>query len=242
MIVVDIGNTSIHWGIEKNGRIINDFKIPTSKATYKRIKEILKKFPKQETIICSVVPRITSLFKKAKKDIKIVGENIKVPIISHYNSKQIGQDRLVGVFCARKILPSVRIVIDFGTAITLDILSSKGEYLGGLIFPGVKLSYESLSQKCALLPKKPEIKSTSILIPKNTQDSINKGIIEGIAFAVNALVEKYRRILNLRFLDKSNIIITGGEAVYILKKLKFPYVYCPLLVLKGLIFLGESVR
>ncbi|OQX87973.1 MAG: hypothetical protein B6D55_01720 [Candidatus Omnitrophica bacterium 4484_70.2] len=240
MLVVDIGNTSINWGVEREGELIKIFKTPTSQINSKKISEITESFPCKEIIVCSVVPRINLLFKKLKKNVFFVGKDLKIPISCLYNRRQVGEDRLVAAFSARIKSPSARIVIDFGTAITFDFLSKKGEYLGGIILPGITLSYRTLSLNCALLPK--EIKMTRLpFIPKNTFQSINKGIVEGLSLIINSWVKKYRKKFQLKD-KKENVIVTGSDTGSIFKKLDFSFLYFPHLVLEGLVLLGRKIK
>jgi len=237
MLLVDIGNTTTHFAVEKEGEIIRDFKVTSHNLTLSRLKNIVSKFSEENIGICSVVPSITTLFKKLKRKVFIVGENITVPMRCIYNKKEVGQDRLVNAFAARNFFPKSRLIIDFGTAITFDFLSSMGDYLGGFIFPGIGLSLKGLSQ-CALLPKKIKLerKDLSSIIPKNTQESISRGIIEGISLMVEAMVKKYKSFLG----KGSKVIITGGEAPWLIKEFSFPYVYEPLLIFKGLLILTRQ--
>ena len=228
MIFVDIGNTTVYFSIRKSGREVKNFRIPTYKLNRKRLKGILERFSSSKIIICSVVPNLTKLFKKVgkTKEVIVIGEDVKVPISSLYNPKEVGSDRLLCAFAAKKIFSRAK----------LDFISSKGEYLGGFIFPGIESAYKSLSG-CALLGKrvKVDLKVLKRKIPKTTSQSINKGIIEGFALLINSWVEKYRRwIAKSGRLSKDNIIITGGGAKFLLKKLNFPYIYEPHLIFKGM--------
>lgn len=237
MILVDIGNTSIHFGAVGKNKI-RDFRIPTQTANKKVLTKIVNDYSYREMVVCSVVPSATALLKKIKRGIIVIGKDVHVPIRSLYNKNQIGQDRLLNAFAAKKFYPKARLVIDFGTAITFDFISSRGIYLGGFIAPGITLSYEALS-RCALLPKKIiRLSHTPPKIPKNTRDSIHKGVREGSALMVDAWVKKYKLwITKKRKLTKDHIIITGGQAHYMLNYFDFPFVYDPHLLFKGMIFL-----
>jgi type III pantothenate kinase len=244
MILVDIGNSTIHFGVEQNNRLIDNFKVSTIDISREKIRRIIKKIPHKRIVICSVVPKITPLFEGLDKEITVIGKDVVVPIRCVYNKKQVGQDRLLNAYAAKVLFPESKLIIDFGTAITLDFISKKGDYLGGFIFPGLKLSYHALGNRCALLPKNVKIDSRIPRgIPKNTQDSINKGILEGVSGAINAWVRRYKTwLVGGRPLSKENIVITGGEAKLLLKSLYFPYKYEPNLILKGMIFLINTPR
>jgi type III pantothenate kinase len=147
-------------------------------------------------------------------------------------------DRLVAAFAAKTFLPKVRIIIDFGTAITFDILSKEGDYQGGLILPGIGSTLKAFSY-CALLPKRIRVKKVTSLIPRQTDASIAKGVEEGFSAMINSLVIKYKKIMKLS--AKEAVIVTGGDAHYIMPNFNFPYVYAPELVMKGIFILGQRL-
>jgi type III pantothenate kinase len=144
---------------------------------------------------------------------------------------------LVGAYAAKTLYPESRIIIDFGTAITFDFLSKRGDYQGGFILPGIGSTLRVLSS-CALLPDKIILRKSKTLIPKDTRESINRGIAEGFSVMLNALVKKYKRILKLSAKDK--VVITGGDAKFILPKIEFSYQYEPFLVIKGMVILAKK--
>lgn len=237
MIAVDIGNTNLHFAWFKKEKITKTLALPVSRAAKPAIQKILSKYPNENILICSVVPKITGFFKSLKNQkVYIAGKDIKVPIRYTYNEKEIGMDRLVGAFAAKTFFPKTRIVLDFGTAITLDFLSKQGIYQGGIILPGIGSTLKSFAG-CAMLPKRVKFKKTKKIIPCNTKDSINKGIEEGFSSMINSLVKKY--IKRLKISIKEKIVITGGEARLIMPKLNIPCQYEPFLVLKGLWLLDK---
>jgi type III pantothenate kinase len=242
MILVDVGNTSLNYAIVNKEKIIKVSQLKTRSINKEKIKRFLNKYPKKNLLICSVVPQITKLFKKFKsknRKIIVVGEDLKVPIKCLYNPKKIGMDRLVGALAAKKIYPFSRIIIDCGTAITFDFLSKKGDYLGGLILPGIGSTLKAFSC-CALLPKKIKLKDTKRIIPKETEESISKGIKEGFSLMLNSLVKKYKKNLKLSYQEIP--IITGGDALLIIPYLDFSYIYQSNLVLKGLYILSKKIN
>ena len=151
-------------------------------------------------------------------------------------------DRLVAGFAARSLYPGSRFVVDFGTATTFDVLSREGAYMGGFILPGVGSTLRVFSE-CALLPKKIILTPRasvrgSCRIPRDTQESIQRGLLEGFTLLVNAFVNKYSKALSVS--SRVPVVITGGDAVYFLKDMDFPLVYEPLLVAKGLCVLARK--
>ena len=239
MILVDIGNTTLHFGIEKGGSIVEDFRTYKKTFSDEELKSILARYPGHNIILCSVAPSVLKYFGAVKKrKVYIVGKDIKVPIRSSYNERDIGQDRLVSAFAAKSIYPGAKIIVDFGTAITIDVLSKRGSYLGGVILPGINLYLNSLSL-CELLPDKFTFKRRRHFIPKNTQESISMGLEDSFSFMVNGVVRKYRKAVEKKIHSRIKVVVTGGESKIILKRLDFPYIYDSMLILKGLLLLKD---
>lgn len=214
VVVIDVGNTNITVGLFAGGRLVKKAKIPT--AEYGSYAGRLKVFfgrPDSEVIISSVVPEALRKLKKALQNrvcgpILICGENIRIPIKNLYRVKsQVGQDRLVNAFGAARLYGSPCIIMDLGTAITFDVVSRKGDYLGGLILPGIEMSFTGLYQKTALLPKV-ELKPARHIIGKDTVESMRGGILFGYGAMCDGLVAKYRKLLGKNL----KVIATGGNA------------------------------
>ena len=140
----------------------------------------------------------------------VVGENIKVPLTCEYNKRQIGQDRLVTAFAASVLYGLPIVIVDFGTAVTFDVVSRKKSYLGGLIVPGIKMSLESLFERTALLPKT-YLKKTVSFIGKNTQSSISSGMTYGYAALCEGMIKIFRKKISKNI----KVIATGGDATLI---------------------------
>ncbi len=238
MIAVDVGNTSIHISHFERGRLRKAKKIPTVGVTKASLAKALSPKLNEKVIVCSVVPKVTKIFKSLKMPVYVVGQDIKVPIVSLYDKKRIGMDRLVGAYAAKKLFPEIRLALDFGTAITLDFLSKDHVYQGGIILPGLGSTLGVFS-KCAMLPKRIKFRKTKKLIPTTTESSIAKGLLEGFSLMINSLVIKYKKRLKIGKNEK--VIITGGEARVIMPGLDFPFEYEPLLVLKGLEILSRDL-
>lgn len=239
MIAVDIGNTNMHFVWFKGAKISKVKLLPTAAATSAQIKETLSPYYDETVAICSVVPAALRKFRGYARNIYLAGKNLTVPIKSLYNPKHIGMDRLVGAYAAYNIFPRARVIIDFGTAITMDFLSPKGVYQGGIILPGIG-STQQVFSRCALLPKKIVLRETARAVPRNTPESISKGIEAGFSAMLNGLFCRYKRALKITSRDR--IVITGGEAVFIRPHLDFPNHYEPLLVCKGLYLLTRKYQ
>ncbi|MBN3040900.1 MAG: type III pantothenate kinase, partial [Candidatus Omnitrophica bacterium] len=137
MIAVDIGNTLINLAWFKQNKLLKEAKVPTAFISKKTLLKILKEFPNEPLLICSVVPIVTKMFASLGNKVIIAGKDIDIPIKSHYAKNQAGTDRIIASYSAKVFFPGTRIIIDFGTAITVDFLSPGGDYLGGIILPGI---------------------------------------------------------------------------------------------------------
>lgn len=242
VLAIDIGNTNITVGIFEKWRLIRKMKMPTKDYSlyHKRLKTFIKRCgldmkDVERVIVSSVVPpalrRLArALNKIGNRKVSIVGKDIKVPIENLYRiKKEVGQDRLVGAFAALMMYGSPCVVIDFGTAITFDIVSKRGQYLGGLILPGIEISLASLYEKTALLPKV-KLKDAPYIIGKDTKNSMRGGILFGFGAMCDGLVSRYKKILG----NDTKIIATGGNASLMKKYAKSIQVVDENLTLKGL--------
>jgi len=242
LLAIDIGNTTIGFAvIDKAGRIVSSAVVDTE-AKNNKVKAVVGKISRahaiSRVIICSVVPKVSRMLENILKKIApvdIVGRDIVVPIKNRYkNPKQVGQDRLVGAFGAMRIYGCPLIVVDLGTAITFDVVSSKGEYLGGAIVPGIRLSAESLFLKTALLPHI-EIKAPSHIIGKTTQESILSGLFYGYGSLCRGFIDLISRQMKV----KPKVVMTGGHT-HLMKKFVSPKIRIidEDLVFKGIYFLS----
>ena len=214
-IVGDIGNTSTRICLLKKSKILKSIIFDTenllTKGFIKKIlKNLKKKKLKKEILFSSVVPRA---LKKIKNDLK--NENLKVIEIKSLSLKklikiniknisQLGSDRIVNSIEGKRFKNCL--IIDFGTATTFDIVRN-GEYEGGVIAPGVKLSIKNLSQSTALLPFF-NLKSNQKTYGKNTKEALNAGFIWGYQGLINNIINK----ITFNWKMKYKIILTGGYA------------------------------
>lgn len=219
LLAIDIGNSNIVFGIFKGKTLIKTCQFQTKYPNYSKNIIPLKKSGIKNIIISSVVPSATKKLKRSLKKILKIDPIILgrgkyiVPIKNLYkNPKEVGQDRLVNSFAAKNIYGYPIIVVDFGTAITFDIVSKKGEYLGGLIFPGLELSLKTLSQNAALLPKI-KLQKPKKLIGNTTVESMRSGVYHGTAALCDGVIEKLNKLLKQNF----KVASTGGHSEKIAK-------------------------
>jgi type III pantothenate kinase len=243
LLALDIGNTNITAGIFTGERLAARGKTPTHHSSlYGRfLKKLCRRAGLKSAedingvIIASVVPLALSrvlveLHRTFDCAIRIAGRDVIVPIRNRYRVKaEVGQDRLVNAYAAMKLYGAPAVIVDFGTAVTFDIISRKGEYLGGLILPGVEMSLSGLEKNTALLPRV-ELKAYSSIIGKDTAGSIRGGMLFGYGAMCDGLIAKYRSILGA----KTKAVMTGGNAGLISRYAKSVQAVDEDLTLKGL--------
>jgi type III pantothenate kinase len=165
----------------------------------------------------------------------VVGPGIRTGMAIRYdNPREIGADRLVNAVAAYDKVKGAVVVVDFGTAITYDPVSAEGEYLGGIIAPGVEISMEALTNRAAALPKI-DIGPPRSLIGKTTVDAIRSGVVYGFAGQVDAIVRRLRVELG----EETEAIATGGLAGHIVPFTETIDEVDELLTLRGLRLLWE---
>lgn len=244
ILVCDIGNTNITLGLYKDSSLILREKIATT--SHNKFKEFLKNAFRsvniaynkiRAAVICSVVPKAALSIKNALLDmtdasVYVVGENINVPIKNLYSKpKQVGSDRLIASFSAMRIYGAPVIVVDFGTAITIDVVSKNKEYLGGIIAPGINLSLSALSYNTALLPKL-KLSHPRKLIGKSAKASMLSGATFGVASLVDGLILKLKNELKDNTIK---VVATGGDSQFIKRYCKEIDYVEPDLILRGMV-------
>jgi len=224
LLVIDIGNTNIVMGVYDGSRRIKDWRIRTERNTTEDEFNILAVHLFAEggitpqninkTIISSVVPPMVSILNAFC--VKYLGHaphwvdaksTSMMPIRIH-NPAEVGADRIVNAVAAYEKYKKSLIVIDFGTATTFDVISEKGEYLGGSISPGIAISSEALFMKASKLPRVEIFAPPERVIGKDTIGSIKSGIIYGYAGLVDGMVQRIKNEMG----TNPSVIATGGLA------------------------------
>jgi type III pantothenate kinase len=246
LLAIDIGNTNIHNGIFKDGQIKKRFHLPTYSGDLScKYRSFLKPYLKdlEAVIITSVVPKALVKVEPVvrqllKGEVIVVGRDIDSGIKNLYKKPdKVGQDRLVNARAAFQEYSNDAIVVDFGTAITIEVVSKKKEYLGGVIVPGVELSLWALAEKTALLPKV-KIRQPKGIIGRDTEESILIGLVYGYGFLCDGIVNMFKR----KYFPKAKVIATGGLSPLISHYCKSIDKVDPDLTLKGLwyIYMGDD--
>ena len=244
ILAVDIGNTSIHAGLFEGRRLRRRLSLPTplvrQPAALRRRLARLGRGAAQ-AIVCSVVPWATPRVVRALRAagcsrVRVAGRDLRVPLKNRYRyPRQVGQDRLVGAYAAWRSYKRACIVCDFGTAITIDLVTAKGEYLGGVIAPGLGISLEALASRTALLPKV-ALRQPPEPLGRDTANSIRAGVLYGCAALCDGLVGR----LKARYAPKALVVATGGASSLIARHTRSIGRLRPHLVLEGLALLADS--
>jgi len=253
LLVIDVGNTNTVLGVYKDEKLKVYWRIRTEKdRTSDEIGITLMQLFKYEgleisdieaVIISSVVPPVMyslehAIRKYIKVDPLVIGPGIKTGMNIRYdNPREVGADRIVNAVAAYEKYGGPVIVVDFGTATTFCVISQKGEYLGGVICPGIKISMEALFQRASKLPKIELVKPEKV-IGKNTISSMQSGIVYGYVGSVDYIVNRIKAEMLQDYMQESDkkikVIATGGLAGMISAESSTIDKIDPLLTLEGL--------
>ena len=253
LLAVDVGNTQTHLGMFRDHELVEHWRFATVReSTADELAVVLVGLLElrglslrdvEGAIVSSVVPQLVHEYGAVSERYlngvaKIVGPGMRsgIPIRAE-NPHEVGADRLVNAVAAYDRLHAACIVVDFGTAITYDVVSADGELLGAIISPGVEISMEALSERAARLPKV-ELEAPRELIGRNTQASIQSGVIYGFAGQVDGIVSRLREELGV----EATAIATGGLATAIAPHCQEIDEVDDLLTLTGLRLLWERNR
>lgn len=255
ILVLDAGNTNIVLGVYDGKRLIADWRLSTdSKRSADEYGiQVIQLFLQNKldpddmegVIISSVVPNIMySIEHMVRKYFEvepiIVGPGIKTGInIKYDNPKEVGADRIVNAVAAHDIYKKPVIIIDFGTATTFCAVTENGDYLGGTICPGIRISADALFEKAAKLPRIELVKPDHVIC-KNTVMSMQSGIIYGYIGEVDYIVNKMKREMEELGEKTPFVLATGGLAKLISEGSTAIDQVDPFLTLEGLKILYEK--
>lgn len=253
LLVIDVGNTNIVLGIFKGKKLVYDWRISTDREkTADEYGLMLMQIMDSQNIkidnindiiISSVVPNIMDIFPEICEkyfNIKpiIIGPGVKTGMnILYDNPKEVGADRIVNGVAAFEKYGGPLIAVDLGTAITFDVINQKGDYLGGAICPGVKISADALFQRASKLPKV-EILKPEKIIGKNTVNSMQAGLFYGYVGMIDYIIENIIKEINFSVEDVK-VIATGGYSRLFLNESKYIQKIDQMLTLDGLRIIYE---
>ncbi|MEA2406652.1 MAG: type pantothenate kinase [Thermoleophilaceae bacterium] len=226
LLAIDVGNTQTHVGMFDGDDLVHHWRFATARfATADELTTTLagllglrdlKLADVHAAMVSAVVPTLAHEYEQVIERYfdgrgLLVGPDIKSGMpIRIDRPQELGADRLANAVAAYERVGGACITVDFGTAINYDVVSAAGEYLGGVISPGIEISLEALSARAARLPRV-ELEKPRHAIGKGTQEAIQAGVVYGFAGQVDAIVGRLREELG----EEATAIATGGFAAAI---------------------------
>jgi len=240
ILLFDIGNTNTHLGIGNRSRVTRQRNIPTAAWFNGSAERLVKKFAGGLTLkgaaFCSVVPRANPAVRRLVRNqwklsaLELSPRTLTGIRINYPQPRTIGPDRLANAVAVRHKFGAPAVVVDFGTAVTFDVVNAAGEYVGGIIAPGLSAMTDYLHEKTALLPKI-KIREVNAAIGKNTQQAMLIGAVHGYRGLIRGLLLDLKRALKSRRLP---VVATGGYGRLIAARMPEITAVEPLLTLEGL--------
>src|ERR687895_1377451 len=222
LLVADVGNTQTHLGTFEGPELVEHWRFATVRtSTADELGAALTALlalrglsfeDLDASIVSSTVPQLRPEWadmadRYLGHRLLVVGTGLKTGMSIRYdNPREIGPDRLVNAVAGYAKVGGACVIVDFGTAVTHDVVSATGEYLGGVIFPGVEISLEALTERAAALPKI-DLTEPRGVIGKTTVDAIRSGVLYGYAGMVDGIIARLREELG-----ELHAIATGGLA------------------------------
>ena len=251
LLTIDVGNTNSVLGLFDGKDLIKSWRVKTDPRSTSdemslQINALVQGYTISGLSICSTVPAtlrelrtmIATYFSDLPTTIVEPGTKTGVPLLVD-NPKEIGADRIVNTLAAHTLYGGPAIVVDFGTSTNLDVVSPKGEFLGGALAPGIEISVDALAARAAQL-RKVELIRPKNAIGKNTVKALQSGTIFGFAGQVDRLVEKITAELALSYDQAPTVIATGGLAPLVIDVSESIDEYEPDLTLIGLRLIHEK--
>ena len=248
LLAIDVGNTNTVIGLFDGESLERSFRIKTDARTTAdemvlTFRGLLQAEPDVTGIaLCSTVPAVLRemrrMFEQYYGDVPHVvvepGTRTGVPILTD-NPKEVGADRIVNTLAAHHLHGGPAVVVDFGTSTNLDVVSAKGEFLGGALAPGIEISLDALAQRAAQL-RKVELVPPRSVIGKNTVEALQSGALYGFAGQVDGLVDRITAELG----EVTAVVATGGLAPIVVPESRRITHHEPDLTLLGLRLVFEK--
>jgi len=242
LLAIDVGNTNTVLGMFDGEELQHSWRVTTDSRT--TADEIALTFrgllvdaePVTGIALCSTVPAVLremrTMLSRYYRDVPQVivepGTKTGVPVLTD-NPKEVGADRIVNTIAAHHLYGGPCIVVDFGTSTNLDVVSAKGEFLGGALAPGIEISLDALASRAAQL-RKVELVAPRSVIGKNTVEALQSGALYGFAGQVDGLVDRIIEEIG----DVTAVVATGGLAPIVVPESQTITHHDPELTLLGL--------
>jgi type III pantothenate kinase len=248
LLCADIGNSHTVIGLLAHGEVVDHWRVATEERRTADewgvlLRGLLNDSPVTEPIrgvaVCATVPAVLHEWREMLRQYHgtvphvVVEPGVKtgVPVLMD-NPREVGADRIVNALAAAHLFDGPSIVVDFGTATTFDVVSARGEYVGGAIAPGIDISLEALGRRGAQLRKVELLRPRSV-IAKNTVEALQSGILYGFASQVDGMVGRMLEELRLQP-GQANVVATGGLAPLVVEECTVFTEHAPWLTLLGL--------
>ncbi len=238
LLVIDISNSFTKFTIAHRGKLGRIHRIPTRELSAVRFKVEIATLRFDHAVLSSVVPRRNAAIRRALGFAPIEVNHL-APLgiaIDYPQPASIGADRLANAVACAALHGTPAIVVDFGTAVTFDVISESGTYLGGVIAPGLSAMTEYLHSRTALLPRI-ELREPRRAVGKSTLEAMLAGAVFGYRGLIGEIV---RRVSAEAFPGMTpKIVATGGDAKVIAREVPLFTIVDPALTLQGLRLIGE---
>src|SRR6478609_1423995 len=238
-LLIDVSNSFTKLAFASRFRIERALKITTPSLNARRIASILRRRDARTVVVSSVVPKKSREIKRAARGRKIIWLTAKTRLnvrIDYPKPRSIGADRLANAVAVAELYGSPAIVIDFGTAVTFDIICAERSYIGGVIAPGLEAMTNFLYQRTALLPRL-SLKEPYRAVGKSTVEAMRSGAIFGYRGLVREILARIKAEQFSR--KKVAVVATGGYARFVASQLPEIAVINPHLTLEGLRIVGN---
>ena len=240
ILLFDIGNTHTHLGLADRRGVRRQMNIPTAGwlngSAVSKIRSFTKGNCLEGSALCSVVPRATPMVRRTVQQLwnmpvlQLSPATLRGVGIVYPKPATIGPDRLANALAVKHHFGAPAVVVDFGTAVTFDVVDARGDYIGGIIAPGLAAMTDYLHEKTALLPRI-RIREVKGAVGKNTEQAMLIGAVHGYRGLVRELILELKRELKAPRLP---VVATGGYAKLMASRLKEITAVRPLLTLEGL--------
>jgi type III pantothenate kinase len=241
-LLIDVSNSFVKMAFATTEKIAKPSRVPTAKLGAAALRRILQGRKVGTVVVSSVVPRKNRTISSAAGSTRVLFLSPKLDLgvgIDYPRPGSVGADRLANAVAVAQLYGTPAIVVDFGTAVTFDVVSSRGDYVGGVIAPGLEVMTNYLYQRTALLPKL-TLREPPGVIGKSTGDAMMSGAVFGYRGLVREILERLTAENFPR--KKPRIIATGGYAGLIARKLPEIEAVHPNLTLEGLRIVANRNR
>jgi type III pantothenate kinase len=236
-LLIDVGNGRTKFGLASREAILDRREHATRELSPDAVREVTRGWEFESAVICSVVPKTVPAFREVFGE-KLIELRYGTPLgigIRYPKPDSIGPDRLANAVALAQMHGAPGIVIDFGTAVTFDILSADKFYIGGVIAPGLRLMTDYLHERTALLPRV-DLHEPVSAIGQSTEQAILAGAAIGYRGMVKGILEALKKELGAK---NAYVVATGGDAEWIISGMSERIVVDPDLTLHGLRLVGN---